>query len=126
MTTTAPPRALLFVYNADSSPLAQAFDFLHKAFSPATYACNLCKVTYGAFGIKKEWRAFLKGLPCRTVFYHRDEFRRRYPTLAETPLPAIFAERAGGGVEPLVGAEELNAQPSLEALEGVILAKAYR
>jgi hypothetical protein len=126
MVKTAPTGALIFVYNADSSPLAQAFDFLHKAISPATYACNLCKVTYGTFAIKREWREFLKSLPCRTVFYHRDKFRRCYPRLADAALPAIFTDCEDGGLELLANAQELNAQPSLEALEKVILAKLFR
>jgi hypothetical protein len=123
MAKAAPLRALIFVYNADSSPLAQAFDFLHKAFSPGTYACNLCRVTYGTFGMKKQWREFIKGLPCRTVFYHRDKFQKRYPHLSGTPLPAIFAEREDGGMELLAGAQELNAQPSLQAMEKALFAK---
>jgi hypothetical protein len=123
MAKTAPERALIFVYYADSSPLAQALDFLHKIFSPATYACNLCRVTYGSFRVKKEWQKFIESLPFRTIFYYRDELWHRYPHLAATPLPAIFAEREDGGVELLAGAQELNAQPSVEAMEKIVLAK---
>ncbi len=123
MAQTAPLRSLIFVYNADSSPLAEAFDFLHKAFSPATYACNLCKVTYGTFGIKKEWREFIQGLPWPAVFYHRDEFRNRYPHLSGTPFPAVFAERNDAGLELLASASELNEQHSVEAMKKLILAR---
>jgi hypothetical protein len=126
MAKTAPQRCLIFVYNADSSPFAQTLDFLHKAFSPDTYACNLCRVTYGTFGAKTEWKEFINNLPYRTVFYHRDEFQNRYPHLAETPLPAIFQERKDRTVELFAAAKELNELHSIEALERLISARLVR
>ncbi|MCF7977351.1 hypothetical protein U5801_08255 [Lamprobacter modestohalophilus] len=38
---------LIFVYNADTGLFNQLADAAHKAFSADTYACNLCRVTYG-------------------------------------------------------------------------------
>lgn len=81
---------LLFVYNADSGLLNGALDTLHKTLSPATYACSLCAVTYGATSMRPEWRAFLHKLPARTIFLHRNELRQPYPSLLTEPLPAIF------------------------------------
>ncbi|RPD44643.1 hypothetical protein DNI29_21175 [Hymenobacter sediminis] len=81
---------LLFVYNADSGLLNSALDTLHKTLSPATYACSLCAVTYGATSMRPEWRTFLRDLPVNTTFLHRDELRQRYPSLLAEPLPAIF------------------------------------
>lgn len=99
---------LLFVYNADSGLLNSALDTLHKTLSPATYACSLCAVTYGATSMRPEWRAFLRELPTRTTFLHRNELRQRYPSLLAEPLPAIFRrETAAASWQVLLTAPEL-------------------
>lgn len=85
---------LLFVYNANSGLLNAALDTLHKTLSPATYACSLCAVTYGATSMRPEWRTFLRGLPAQTMFLHRDELAQRYPALRSEPLPAVFRRGA--------------------------------
>ncbi|PIQ78405.1 MAG: hypothetical protein COV79_05305 [Parcubacteria group bacterium CG11_big_fil_rev_8_21_14_0_20_41_14] len=81
---------LLFVYNADGTFFASVTDYAHKIVSPETYQCNLCKLTYGNAGMKKEWQIFLETLPYKKEFQHRDEFLRIHPEFADTPLPAIF------------------------------------
>jgi len=45
---------LIFVYNAESGTMNSAIDFAHKMLSPETYECNLCRITYGNFAMKKE------------------------------------------------------------------------
>ncbi|MBX0289437.1 hypothetical protein K3G63_03260 [Hymenobacter sp. HSC-4F20] len=85
---------LLFVYNADSGLGNALLDTLHKTLAPATYSCSLCAVTYGAVSMRPEWRAFLKNLPARTSFLHRNELRQHYPALASEALPAIFWREA--------------------------------
>lgn len=82
-------RSLIFVYNAPDGIGAALLDAVHKAVSPDTYACSLCFVTYGAVSMKREWREWLKALPMKTRFLHRDGFRRAYPRLA-MPLPAVL------------------------------------
>ena len=82
--------ALIFVYNADSGFAAALFDSAHKLISPQTYACNLCALTHGAIGPKKAWTEFLKTLPVKPQFLHRDEFKKKYPEQANVCLPAIF------------------------------------
>lgn len=91
---SAPQPELLFVYNADAGLLNGVLDTLHKTFAPATYACSLCAVTYGAASMRPQWRAFLKHLPARTQFLHRDELARQYPVLRATALPAVFRRNA--------------------------------
>lgn len=99
---------LLFVYNADSGLLNAALDTLHKALSPATYACSLCAVTYGATSMRPEWRTFLRHLPVPAVFLHRDELRQHYPSLRSEPLPAVFRrEAATAPWQVFLSAEEL-------------------
>jgi len=85
--------SLLFVYNANSGLAAALFDSAHKFISPQTYACNLCTLTHGLAGPKREWSAFLKSLPESPVFLHRDEFLKSHPDQAGTPLPAIFKHK---------------------------------
>jgi len=85
--------SLLFVYNANSGLAAALFDSAHKLISPETYECNLCALTHGLAGPKREWSAFLKSLPESPTFLHRDEFLKSHPGQADTPLPAIFQQQ---------------------------------
>jgi len=81
--------ALVFVYNADSGLFNTLADMAHKALSPQTYRCQLCALTHGHLGMRREWKAFLEelGLPCE--FLHRDELATRYG-LRDAPLPAVY------------------------------------
>jgi len=81
---------LLFVYNADSGLVNGLLDTLHKTLSPATYACSLCAVTYGAATMRPEWHVFIQHLPAHTTFLHRNELLQQHPELRSYPLPAIF------------------------------------
>ncbi|WP_201983299.1 hypothetical protein [Hymenobacter rubidus] len=103
------PQRLLFVYNADSGPLAGLKDVFHKILSPATYACSLCAVTYGATSMRPEWREFIRQLPVPVEFLHRDEFGRDYPQWRQHSLPAAFAVAENGSLTPFIQPEELNA-----------------
>ena len=110
--------ALVFVYNADSGLVNGALDLAHKLLSPETYACKLCALTYGIFGMRRDWRRFAQGLPVPAEFLHADELRARCaPT---SPLPAVFA-RSGEGLEPFIGAEALNACATLQDLQALVL-----
>lgn len=79
---------LLFVYNAKSDIINSTFDYLHKIISPKTYNCNLCKLTHGNFGEKKEWNEFKEQSKIEIEFLHVDEFeaiheRQEYPVILE-------------------------------------------
>ncbi|MCR5889945.1 hypothetical protein LRS06_19640 [Hymenobacter sp. J193] len=106
---------LLFVYNAKAGPLNGLLDTLHKTLSPATYACSLCALTYGATSMKPEWRQFLQELPATATFLHRDELHRLYPKLATHPLPAVFRRDASGPWQVFLTPQELR-QPDLADL----------
>lgn len=82
---------LIFVYNADSGLWNGAFDAMHKVFSPKTYACKLCKLTYGAFSVKKEWQAFINDLSIESRFLHRDEWEKEFALNVD--LPAVFLNK---------------------------------
>jgi mannose-6-phosphate isomerase len=109
------PISLLFVYNADSTVFAQLTDVAHKLLSPATYQCNLCKITYSAVAMKQEWKDYVESLPLKVDFKHRDEFIKEYPTLRKTELPAIFKINRED-LTLLISAEELNRQTSVQEL----------
>lgn len=111
---------LLFVYNADSGYFNVAVDMAHKIFSPSTYPCSLCDLTYGIFKIRPEWEEFIQNTPVPFEFLHKDEFLNTYPDWAKTPLPCILADQ-NGQLEPFVSAAELNQLTSISALKKLIL-----
>lgn len=83
-------QTLLFVYNANSTLFATVSDFVHKAISPKTYQCNLCKITYGNLRMNTEWRSYIQSIPIPVQFLHKDELRPKYPNLSKIHLPAVF------------------------------------
>ncbi|QUL37851.1 hypothetical protein [Erythrobacter sp. JK5] len=109
------PVRILIVYNADSGVLNALKDALHKQFSPATYPCSLCAVTYGAVTMRREWRRFLQGLALETVFHHRDDFAACYPGY-RVALPAILVAGAAGYPRVLVPAEAIDRMFAVEEL----------
>ncbi len=114
---TAP--ALVFVYNADSGVFNTLSDAAHKIFSPRTYACNLCALTYGAVQMRGEWKEFLGGLGRPLEFLHADELAARYGVKG-VGLPAVFT-RDGDQLKVLAGADSINACRTLDDLKRLIL-----
>ncbi len=100
-------KELLFVYNADSSPIAQFTDLFIKLFAPKKYSCNLCLVTYGILRMKRTWKVFVDQLPHDVRFLHRGEFRDRYGD--DSDLPAAF----------IVGNDELVPFITAREIDGV-------
>lgn len=103
------PQCLLFVYNADGGLLPGLKDTFHKILSPATYACSLCAITYGATSMRPEWKAFIKSLSAEVEFLHRDEFIRAYPQHCTQPLPAAFSIDADGSLSLFIEPAEMQA-----------------
>lgn len=108
-------KELIFVYNADAGVFNMAADWLHKIFSPKTYPCSLCALTYGHFGEKKAWRDFLNKLNHKTVFLHKDEFHREYPGQA-FELPCVLYKDQNQLSEAL-SAKNLNKLKNLESFK---------
>lgn len=119
---TAPPDALVIVYNADEGLGAMLFDAVHKLVRPDTYPCDLCAITYGAVSMRGEWRDWLKAQAFVAEFYHRQDFARAYPALAHLPLPAVL-RRDGDELALLLGAEDMRADMTVEELIGAVEAK---
>lgn len=122
------PTPLLFVYNADSGVLNALKDLFVKTVTPERYECQLCAVTYGLTGMKREWRNFVAGLSANGVagdglktyvkFLHKDELAARYG-LTGVPLPAAFT-LVDGQPQPWLSAEQINACRSLEDLTALV------
>ena len=123
-----PTPPLLFVYNADSGVLNALKDLWIKTVTPERYECQLCAVTYGPTGMKREWRRFVAGLSAnsaagdgpetRVRFLHKDELAAQYG-LTGPPLPAAFV-LVGGQPQPWLSAEQLNACRSLSDLKTLV------
>ncbi|CAF3804318.1 unnamed protein product [Rotaria sp. Silwood1] len=115
--TSLPRNRLLFVYNADSGFLNMLKDWTHKIVRPSTYDCRLCALTYGNTGMYKKWHTFISDLSFDTIFLHRDEFRKEYPSLKDTPLPCIFVEQKHDKcMKVILNAETINKQQTLDQL----------
>lgn len=112
---------IVFVYKADSGLFNTLTDIAHKVFSPETYSCDLCAITYGNFGMRQEWKEFLETLEMPMQFLHRDEFHDRYG-LHELPLPAILAQE-GEQLRVLVSAEEIGQCADMEDLKVLLKEK---
>ncbi|MCI0693690.1 hypothetical protein L0337_16990 [candidate division KSB1 bacterium] len=116
--------ALIFVYNAGSGLFNSLTDLVHKIFSPQTYHCNLCAITYSVAGMRKEWKDFLDSLDMPMEFLHRDEFEARHG-LKGVPLPAIF-KKVNDELEVWIDAEAINSCRTLDDLKQLITQKTTR
>lgn len=107
---------LIFIYNADSGWFNAVSDFAHKLISPSTYACSLCKITYGHMGMKKQWRQFIEQLPYHTTFLHKDEIKALSLPIPDV-LPAILLREEGASPKVVMGAESLNQMKDIHTLQ---------
>ncbi len=113
---------LILVYNADAGIVAGLFDLAHKLVSPATYPCSLCGVTYGTFGMNRQWRDYLTALPLPVAFFHRPDFHAAFPTFVHARLP-LLAREDDGALTILLDAQAL---VSLTTVDALIVALAER
>ncbi len=103
------------VYNADAGIVAGLFDLAHKLVSPATYPCSLCGVTYGLFGMNRQWRDYLSSLAVPVAFFHRPDFLAAYPAFADEPRPLV-AHDDGGVLTIWLDAAALMSLTTVDAL----------
>jgi hypothetical protein len=80
---------LIFVYNANSGLGNHVMDALHKTFSPSTYECDLCSLSYGNVGPRKEWKQFLKNVNMESEFHFKDKFTMANPNLKDN-FPVVY------------------------------------
>ena len=112
---------LLFVYNANSGTRNAILDGMHKVFSPKTYDCKLCDITYGVFTENQTWKKFRKESKHELVFLHKDEFTKTYASKFgyKFDFPIVLTEGVGG-LEVLITTDELNQVQSAEELIGLV------
>lgn len=91
---------LIFIYHATSGKLNAFIDFTHKIVSPKTYQCQLCSLTYGNFGMRKEWRDFLTELDVKITFLYKNQatsYQHFY-----TKLPVVLIKNANENPQELI------------------------
>ncbi|CAA6678372.1 MULTISPECIES: hypothetical protein [unclassified Lentimonas] len=110
-----PDTKLILVYNADSGFFNALSSSVHKALSPETYECQLCRITYGMTRMEDEWKSYLDQLPVALEALHRNELSAKYPSLAAEPLPAIFISDAGK-LDVLLNAASINDSADITTL----------
>ena len=79
-------KKLIFIYNANSGVINAAIDYLHKMFSPETYNCSLCSLTYNNFGKIGKWKKFLDSCNYDLVFIYRDHLEKMGIDRSNCPL----------------------------------------
>lgn len=100
-------RKVVFVYNADSGKVNGIKDYFRKLVRPETYQCNLCAVTFGGFGMKKEWKDYTKSSTVPMEFLHKDEFFEQYPEMTNAEFPCAYLKH-NGNLSLLISQEEMN------------------
>ncbi len=105
---------LLFIYNANSGKLNALFDAGHKLFSPSTYQCSLCVLTYDTFTENSIWKTFRKESNLTMEFYHKDEFETKFPSV-NMIYPAIL-KLEGNQLTTVLNKDVLNTVSTVEEL----------
>ena len=82
-------KTLLFVYNANSGIGQAVLDWGHKIVSPATYQCDLCSLSYGNFGMRTAWKAFINELSIEHKFIYKNELPAEAPEVQNSELPFV-------------------------------------
>jgi hypothetical protein len=110
-------KALIFVYNANSGAKHTLLDSLHKVFSPKTYECNLCELTYGVISENRKWKAFRKNSDIEMTFLHKDEYQKKFKSKFEKlyDLPAVMYQD-NYELSLLVGKDEINEITDVDVL----------
>lgn len=100
---------IIFVYNANSGTRNAVMDGMHKVFSPSTYECKLCDITYGVVSENRTWKKYRQNSLHKMVFLHKDEFAKQYASKFgyKFEFPIVLLE-GDMGLEVLIATEEIN------------------
>lgn len=111
---------LIFIFNANSDTISSIKDFFHKMIKPLTYNCNLCAVTFGNFGMKKDWAEYVSGLEedVNIEFLHKDEFEKYYD-INDANYPSAYFH-AKEFTKIFITQDEMNAVGSVKALKDLV------
>lgn len=105
---------LIFVYNANSGIGNTIIDVAHKIFSPKTYNCNLCAITFDTFSENKVWKTFRAESKIDMEFLHIDEFEDKYENMSFN-YPIILTKK-NGDLDIFLSAQKINNLNNVEAL----------
>ena len=105
---------LLFVYNANSGKINALLDAGHKLFSPSTYQCSLCALTYDTFSENKIWKGFRQQSKVDMKFYHKDEFEAHFPNMSMV-YPMVL-KLDNGALSTVLNDKTLEEIPDVESL----------
>lgn len=106
---------LIFVYNAKSGLGNALLDTGRRIAQPKDYPCALCMITYGPFGIKKDWKDFIKSLPYKVRFLHKNELAVALPDISFSPPGLVLV--SGKQTTVLLQADDFQNIKSLKELE---------
>lgn len=115
-------KQLYFIYNANSGLGNALLDVGRRFAQPKDYPCALCFVTYGPFGMKKEWKEFLAGLPYESKFFHKDEVLSDITDIAPN-LPAVLLVDENQEATVVMAGEMFNDIKDLETLKKLLVAQ---
>tara|TARA_R110000751_G_scaffold119345_4_gene219950 strand:+ start:17553 stop:17918 length:366 start_codon:yes stop_codon:yes gene_type:complete len=105
---------LLFVYNAKSGLKNLALDIAHKLFSPKTYACNLCALTFNTFTENTIWKDFRNRTPLDIEFLHSDAFEAKFK--AKNFSYPIILSKTNNTLQPFLSSKAIASLTSVEEL----------
>lgn len=100
---------IVFVYNANSGAKNAVLDSMKKVFSPSTYDCKLCEITYGVVAENRTWKKYRQESYHKMTFLHKDEFTKKYASKFgyKFDFPIVLIE-GENGLEVLISKGELS------------------
>jgi hypothetical protein len=107
--------SLLFIYNADRGITNALLDTGHRIINPDDYPCPLCLVTYGPFGMKRDWKKFIATLPYKVTFLHKNELPTRLQKVLKD-FPCLMLE-SSEATRILISSEEFREIKDLTLLK---------
>ena len=108
-------KELIFIYNAKSGVFNAFLDWSHKMFSPNTYECNLCGITYNSFGKLSKWKTFLDSKKLKKTFYYTDHISSLDFMTEDVKPPCIFLKNTKT-TELIMNSSEINKLISVDEL----------
>lgn len=84
---------------------------MHKAFSPSTYSCSLCKLSHTNFKEKEEWKSELQKIDSDIEFLYKNAFLEQFK-IDNIAFP-IVAKQKGNNFEILLSNTEINKVKSI-------------
>jgi len=114
---------LIFVYRAERGIFNSLSHTMHRVFSPATYECRLCQITFSAVGMLHPWKEFLESRPEAKLFYHRKEFTADYPQVTSEPPLILKADPDSLSPEILFGCQEIENCADVDELIDQLIVK---